>query len=62
MSIKEETSQDTFLSGLRHYFEQMSGHELLKGMREKAWDHFLELGLPEKSDEAFQICSSQASL
>ena len=54
MSIKEEKSQDTFLLGLRHYFEQMSGHELLKGMREKAWDHFLELGLPEKSDEPFR--------
>jgi Fe-S cluster assembly protein SufD len=52
MSI--ETSHDTFLLSLQHYFEEMRGHDLLKGMREKAWDHFLELGLPEKTDEAFR--------
>ena len=47
-----ETSHDTFLLSLQRYFEAKGG--LLKGMREKAWDHFLELGLPEKSDEAFR--------
>lgn len=52
MSI--ETSHDTFLLSLQRYFEEIRGHELLKGMREKAWDHFLELGLPEKTDEAFR--------
>jgi Fe-S cluster assembly protein SufD len=54
MSIKEETSHDTFLASLQRYFEYERGHDLLKGMREKAWDHFLELGLPEKTDEAFR--------
>ncbi len=58
MSIKEETSHDTFLSCLHQYFEQIcsssSGGDLLKGMREKAWDHFLELGLPDKQQEAFK--------
>ncbi|HEX4839594.1 MAG TPA: Fe-S cluster assembly protein SufD [Rhabdochlamydiaceae bacterium] len=48
---------ETFLSGLHRYFEKVrqnvQTHDLLKGMREKAWDHFLELGLPEKNDEAF---------
>jgi Fe-S cluster assembly protein SufD len=49
MSIKEETLQ----LGLQRYFEQTCV-DLLRGMREKAWDHFLELGLPEKKDEAFK--------
>ncbi len=52
MSI--ETSRDTFQLNLQRYFEEMRRQDLLKGMREKAWDHFLELGLPEKSDEAFR--------
>ncbi|HUD01144.1 MAG TPA: Fe-S cluster assembly protein SufD [Rhabdochlamydiaceae bacterium] len=54
MSIKEETSQGTFLAGLHRYFEQTGRSDLLKSVREKAWDHFLELGLPEKTDEAFR--------
>ena len=48
MSI--ETSE-TLLSALQRFFEKNRGTDLLKGMREKAWDHFLELGLPEKKDE-----------
>ena len=52
MSI--EISQETFLAGLQSYFEKKRGSDLLKGMREKAWDHFLELGLPDKTDEAFR--------
>jgi len=43
-------STETFLSSLQHYLR----HDLLKQVREKAWDHFLELGLPEKTDEAFR--------
>lgn len=43
-----------FIEGLKRYYEQSRGADLLKGMREKAWDHFLELGLPEKKDEAFR--------
>ncbi len=50
MSIKE----DTLLLGLQQYFEQIRDTDLLRGMREKAWDHFLELGLPEKKDDAFK--------
>ena len=50
--MSTETSHDTFLLSLRRYFEADGG--VLKGVREKAWDHFLELGLPEKSDEAFR--------
>jgi len=50
MSIKEET----LLLGLQCYFEQVRDTDLLRGVREKAWDHFLELGLPEKKDDAFK--------
>ncbi|HEX2579017.1 MAG TPA: Fe-S cluster assembly protein SufD [Rhabdochlamydiaceae bacterium] len=48
------STEETFLSGLHQYFGQVRGRDLLKGMREKAWDHFLELGLPKKTDEAFR--------
>jgi Fe-S cluster assembly protein SufD len=51
MSI--ETSE-ALLSTLQRYFEKNRGVDLLKGMREKAWDHFLEVGLPEKKDDAFK--------
>jgi Fe-S cluster assembly protein SufD len=54
MSIKEALSHEDFLLALQTYFDQSKGPDLLKGMREKAWDHFLELGLPDKKDEAFQ--------
>jgi Fe-S cluster assembly protein SufD len=40
-----------FIESLQKCFEES---HLLKGMREKAWDHFLELGLPDKTDEAFR--------
>lgn len=52
--MSTETYHETFLDGLHRYFEKRRGLDLLKGMREKAWDHFLELGLPEKTDEAFR--------
>lgn len=47
-------SIDAFLSSLKQIFEKISAADPLKGMRAKAWDHFLELGLPSKSDDAFQ--------
>ncbi len=50
MSIKT----DSFLSSLQRSFEEINAADPLKGMRAKAWDHFLELGLPDKQDDAFQ--------
>ena len=52
--MSTEISHETFLAELQSYFEKSCGADLLKGMREKAWDHFLELGLPDKTDEAFR--------
>lgn len=48
---------DLFCASLKRCFEQIKGGDPLKGLREKAWDHFLELGLPEKKQEAFQYIS-----
>ncbi|HNA61799.1 MAG TPA: Fe-S cluster assembly protein SufD [Rhabdochlamydiaceae bacterium] len=42
------------IESLQKCFEESCSADLLKGMREKAWDHFLELGLPDKTDEAFR--------
>lgn len=42
------------IEALEKSFFQNRASDLLKGMREKAWDHFLELGIPEKSDEPFR--------
>lgn len=52
--MSTEISHETFLDCLHRYFDKRRGLDLLKGMREKAWDHFLELGLPEKTDEPFR--------
>lgn len=45
-----------FLANLEnHYFENLKGiSPLLQSIRKRAWDHFLQLGLPEKNQEAFQ--------
>lgn len=54
MPAKEYAHTERFCAALSRIFEHVRGFDLLKGMREKAFDHFLELGLPEKSQEAFQ--------
>lgn len=54
MSVKEQPQSNRFYAVLKKAFEQVQAADPLKGLREKAWDHFLELGLPEKKQEAFQ--------
>jgi Fe-S cluster assembly protein SufD len=54
MSIKEMMPIEHFLADLQRCFEQSRSSDMLRGMREKAWDHFLELGLPDKSSDAFK--------
>lgn len=54
MPVKEHVQSKRFYPVLKHAFDQVKGADPLKGLREKAWDHFLELGLPEKTQEAFQ--------
>ncbi len=43
-----------FLADLERYYLQYLASDVLKGVREKAWDHFLELGLPDKKAESFR--------
>lgn len=51
---KDDLHINRFYIALKKILDQVKGADPLKGMREKAWDHFLELGLPEKKQEAFQ--------
>jgi Fe-S cluster assembly protein SufD len=46
---------EAFLATLQHYHEKgLPSDLLLETVKKKAWDHFLERGLPGKKDEAFQ--------
>jgi Fe-S cluster assembly protein SufD len=54
MAVKSYAHTERFCANLQRLFDQVRGSDLLKGMREKAFDHFLELGLPEKKQEDFQ--------
>lgn len=51
---------EELLSGKDNFQELLSGlysafdHDNLKKIRAKAWDHFLELGLPTKKEEVFR--------
>lgn len=47
------TETEPFLDQLQLLRAAVAG-DSLKGIREKAWDHFLELGLPDKKVDAFQ--------
>jgi Fe-S cluster assembly protein SufD len=54
MPVKEPLQSSRFCTSLKRICDQIKGADLLKSLRERAWDHFLELGLPEKKQEAFQ--------
>lgn len=45
---------DRFCQALKKAFDQVCGSDPMLGMRQRAFDHFLELGLPEKNKEAFR--------
>jgi Fe-S cluster assembly protein SufD len=51
----------TILPGLleTYWEQQQDPKDLLHNLRKKSWDHFLELGWPHKSREAFQYLSLQ---
>ena len=58
MSAKaEQADLESFYARLQCLFAQGAYTGPLKILREKAFDHFLELGLPEKGTEAFQYIS-----
>lgn len=44
----------TFRSLLENYLVQVNSGDALQKFRAKAWDHFLELGLPTKQTEAYR--------
>lgn len=46
--------QETFRSLLDGYLQRINQNDALQRLRGKAWDHFLELGLPSKSTEEYR--------
>lgn len=53
MQTDECAETQSFSSFLKEQY-LLQPHDLLKEFRNRAWDHFLELGLPERNQEAFQ--------
>jgi len=51
---REFAHTERFCALLKKAFDHVCGADPILGMRQRAFDHFLELGLPEKSKEAFR--------
>lgn len=47
-------TEDVFEKKLLAFFDQFEGTSLLQKLRKKAWERFLELGLPSKKAEVFR--------
>jgi Fe-S cluster assembly protein SufD len=54
MMSEQQAGQDAFLGMLWHLYGQIDKADALQKMRTKAWDHFLELGLPSRRDEVYR--------
>lgn len=54
MMTLSQHQEESFQSSLETAFQQQSNDSLLKKIRRKAWDHFLELGLPGIKSEVFR--------
>ncbi len=52
-----QTEQTDFYTQLQSFFEQVRADTPLKIVRKKAFDRFLDLGLPDKNSQAFQYVS-----
>lgn len=52
--IREETPQEKLRSSLQHLYASHTDAGSLRTNRAKFWDHFLQLGLPERSVESYQ--------
>lgn len=46
--------QDTFQAMLENFYGQLANNDPLQKVRAKAWDHFLELGLPSRTTEVYR--------
>lgn len=54
MMAEPQSEQDTFQEMLARVYEQVAKDPALQKIRAKAWDHFLELGLPTRKSEAYR--------
>lgn len=54
MMTEQRTEREGFETLLWSLFGQINETDLFQKARVKAWDHFLELGLPERKDEAYR--------
>lgn len=54
MITQQGEEQASFLSSLEHFFREQSDQDGLYKIRAKAWDHFLELGLPSRKNEVYR--------
>ncbi|MGE4573256.1 Fe-S cluster assembly protein SufD [Parachlamydia sp.] len=54
MMTLSQSNQESFHSSLEEAFRNVAGDPLLKKIRQKAWDHFLELGLPTPRNDVFR--------
>lgn len=54
MMTEQQTGQDAFLGMLWRLYGQIDKDDALQKMRTKAWDHFLELGLPTRRDDVYR--------
>jgi Fe-S cluster assembly protein SufD len=54
VQLEELSQSQKFFLRLKEQVILRFSNDPLKGFRDRAWDHFLELGLPEKKQEAFQ--------
>lgn len=54
MMTEQRTEQDSFLTFLWSLYGQVGEADLLQKVRAKAWDHFLEIGLPTRKDEVYR--------
>ena len=54
LTESEILPQNDFVQSLQDIYQQHVSSDALGKARARAWDHFLELGLPTRRDEAFQ--------
>lgn len=54
MMTQPQLDSDLFQGFLEEYYKRVNLPDLLQKIRSRAWDHFLELGLPTRKSEVFR--------
>jgi Fe-S cluster assembly protein SufD len=54
MMTQPQLDTAVFLELLESYYKQTNQQDLLQKIRSRAWDHFLEMGLPTRKSEVFR--------